>query len=141
MANRHGNTIKPTGRDGINPDGVALGDTIWQGPQGRSVRTSECTSELSPWTASYVVACRDGKYRRVGTGIQPLAARIPRSVGLLLSRLESLGIDPEHLDRKMLAEVLRLARSNRVARLRAYGNSITIFVASEFIKAAMESLK
>jgi hypothetical protein len=55
--------------------------------------------------------------------------------------LESLGIDPEHLDRKMLAEVLRLARSNRVARLRAYGNSITIFVASEFIKAAMESLK
>jgi hypothetical protein len=32
-----------------------------------------------------------------------------------------------------------LARSSRVTRLRGYGNSITIAVASEFIKAAMES--
>ena len=121
----------------------ALGDTKRHGLRaGRRKAADEPDKPIAgAWSSYWIAHCRDGKSRRVGTGLQPLAHRVPRSVGLLLSWLESLRIDPSGLDRKMLAEVLRLARSNRVTRLRAYGNSITIFVASEFIKAAMESLK
>jgi hypothetical protein len=107
--------------------------------QGKSARRSSEPTASPSWSDFYVAEYRDGKSRRVGAGIQPLAHGVPRSVGLLLSRLESLRIDPSGISRKIAADVLRLARSSRVTRLRGYGNSITIAVASEFIKAAMES--
>ena len=93
------------------------------------------------WGNYYVAHCRDGKARRVGTGLQPLALGVPRSVRLLLSRLESLGIDPEHLDRRVLTRVLRLAKSNRVTRLRGYGNAIVPSLAAEFILAFVDTAK
>ena len=57
------------------------------------------------------------------SGVQPLAHGIPRGVGRIFPELR--GLD-------------RRARSNRVGRLKGYGNAIVPEVAAEFIAAAME---
>jgi DNA (cytosine-5)-methyltransferase 1 len=128
--------------------GVAQGDTGSEGlslserqelrREGRREQGRDVEQPSGAWGSYYVAQCRDGKARRVGTGIQPLAYGIPRSVRLLLSRLESLGIDPSHLSRKSAARLLKLAKSNRVTRLRGYGNAIVPALAAEFISAFLE---
>lgn len=80
----------------------------------------------SPWDGG-LTYCRDGKYRRIphtGSGVQPLAARIPRKLGSVLPGVERV------------AE--RAARSNRVGRLKGYGNAIVPQVAAEFVKAFLD---
>jgi len=41
------------------------------------------SAPLGPWSDSYLIPCLDGKFRRVGTGIQPLAHGIPNRMGKL----------------------------------------------------------
>lgn len=90
------------------------------------------------WSDSILWPCADGKSRRVGSGVQPLAHGIPtrRSdprLGFLLTRLERLGHDT-----KAARRILRDARRCRVGRLRGYGNAIVPEVAAEFIGAYLE---
>ena len=80
----------------------------------------------SPWSRAALIECRDGKFRRISaqSGDEPLAYGIPRQLGPALSGLGSVGV--------------RAARSNRVGRLKGYGNAIVPQVAAEFIRAFME---
>lgn len=87
-------------------------------------RLTSLDANRLPWEAYEVVACSDGK-RRTGPGIFPLAFGIPEGMGR--------GV-PE------LAGVVRRARSNRVRRIKGYGNAIVPHVAAEFVKIVMEWL-
>ena len=89
-----------------------------------------------PWSDCVFIPCRDGKVRRVGRRIRPLAARIPRDVAALMPRLEKLGHDPTAARR-----IIREARRHRVVALRGAGNSIVPPLAAEFIRAAMAAEK
>ncbi len=40
-------------------------------------------SQAGPWSDYWVAQCKDGKVRRIGTGIQPLAHGVPGRVGML----------------------------------------------------------
>lgn len=75
------------------------------------------------WSNSLAIACRDGRSRRISSqpGDEPLAYGVPRDVG---SRLPGLG-----------SVAVRAARSNRVGRLKGYGNAIVPEVAAEFVRA------
>ncbi|MEH3916481.1 DNA cytosine methyltransferase [Enterobacter asburiae] len=74
------------------------------------------------WRDADWLLCRDGKWRPVEPGTSPLvdgaAARLGR-------------VEPG---------VARVASSNRVGRLKGYGNAINAQAASEFIRAYMEVL-
>ncbi len=91
----------------------------------REQRTASPSS--SPWDGAILIPCRDGKYRRVEPGIPPLAHGIPTKLGPLLTRLEGMG-----------RSSIKAARSNRVGRLKGYGNAIVPELAAEFIKAYLE---
>ena len=69
------------------------------------------------------------------SGDEPLAHGIPVRVGPLFARLVELGHDP-----KSARRIIREARSNRVGRLRGYGNSIVPPVAVNFIRAFLETM-
>jgi len=71
------------------------------------------------------VHCLDGKTRRVGPGVQPLAYGLPRSVGPGSTRQQRVD--------------LRAAKRNRRGRLTGYGNAIVPQVAAAFIKAYMDA--
>lgn len=91
-----------------------------------------------PWSDAYLVPCADQKIRRVGSGVFPLAHGIPTKrrdprMGYVLAELVKLGHSPKDARR-----ILREARSNRVGRLRGYGNAIVPQLAAEFIRATME---
>ena len=81
-----------------------------------------------PWSDFRVIECLDGKSRRVGCGVQPLAHGIPAKLGSIKSRMEGLGIDAKS------------ARRNRVGRLRGYGNAIVPQVAAMFVRCVMDVL-
>ena len=88
---------------------------------------------------AYVIPCRDGKSRRVGRGVQPLAHGIPTRridprMGHLLARLAELGHSP-----KSARRVLSEARSNRCGRLTGYGNAICPQAAAAFITAFLQT--
>jgi DNA (cytosine-5)-methyltransferase 1 len=104
-----------------------LGKTSDTGPQRRGVCESERGSELSPWAASISIPCRDEKSRRISAepGDEPLAAGISRDLGSRFPELRGVAKD---------------ARSNRVGRLRGYGNAIVPKVAAVFVKSVMEYL-
>jgi DNA (cytosine-5)-methyltransferase 1 len=77
-----------------------------------------------PWADAYLVGCADGKCRRVGAGLQPLAHGIPRGMGS---------------GEPTFRGVVRSARRNRVGRLRGYGNAIVPQLAAAFVRAVMEA--
>lgn len=124
--------------DGTNgtkvPDGGGLVDA--DGSRSQSGRQAAATDGHGGsfvadggWHESVATYCRDGKYRRVPvpeSGVQPLAYGLPRNLGQLLPGLDRV------------AE--RAARSNRVGRLKGYGNAIVPQVAALFIRAFMESV-
>ncbi|ANS03896.1 site-specific DNA methylase [uncultured Mediterranean phage uvDeep-CGR2-AD3-C191] len=60
---------------------VGVGDAYKEGPQRRGVRPEQEPSERSPWTPSIAIPCTDGKARRIGPGIMPLAHGVPARVG------------------------------------------------------------
>ena len=110
-----------------------LGDTETAGPQrhnrheNRSDQSGWINSQ--PWGSDHStsLACQDGKTRRIPlpeSGIQPLAYGLSRSLGRGRTKTERLGI--------------RSARTNRVSRLRGYGNAIVPQVAAIFIKCFLE---
>lgn len=101
------------------------------GPQpGRvaseAARYGDSFEPTSYWSDYDIIPCRDGKARRVGRGVQPLAHGISRSLGRG---------QPE------LARLVRRARANRVGRLRAYGNAIVPQVAAVFVRAVLEAIQ
>lgn len=77
------------------------------------------------WSDFYLVQCRDGKIRRVGTGLFPLAHGLPR--GVVPSG------DPS-------VEEANASQEARKVRLKGYGNAIVPQLAAEFIRAVMDVL-
>jgi DNA (cytosine-5)-methyltransferase 1 len=122
-----------------------LGDTSDTGPQRRSVCGSERGSEQSPWAASVLIPCRDGKTRRISSqpGDEPLAYGVPRDLGRTRTILEGMGYGPKEVKRMLRRprSLLALAGRNRVGRLRGYGNAITVPVAAVFIQSVMEWMR
>lgn len=121
--NRHGDT---TDANGSTCGGVGYSSS--KRLEGESVEQLQFTEHLlSPWRNYAFVNCRDGRYRRISTepSFYPLAHGFPKELGLSKPELRS---------------ILRFARSNRVVRLKAYGNAIVPQVAAVFIKAFMELL-
>lgn len=124
--------------------GVAdrLGITDSQGPQQghestEADRYGDSAIATGPWADSRPILCRDGKTRRipsVRSEIQPLASGIPRAMAPLLARLSELGVDT-----KTAKAIIRDARRHRVGCLRGSGNAIVPLIASEFIRAYMET--
>ncbi|WP_248623202.1 DNA cytosine methyltransferase [Citrobacter koseri] len=74
------------------------------------------------WRDADWVFCRDGKWRPVEPGTFPLVDGAAARLG----RVES--------------GVARVASSNRVGRLKGYGNAINAQAAAEFVRAYMEGL-
>jgi DNA (cytosine-5)-methyltransferase 1 len=92
--------------------------------QGWIINQRGCFDELSAWSPSVAIECRDGKSRRIPvpeSGVFPLAHGIPRKLGSFIAGVPSV------------AE--RAARANRVGRLKGYGNAIVPQVAAEFVRA------
>ncbi|QGU36143.1 DNA cytosine methyltransferase [Enterobacter hormaechei] len=89
----------------------------WLG--GQSLRPLEVNGF---WRDADWLLCRDGKWRPVEPGTFPLVDGAAARLG----RVES--------------GVARVASSNRVGRLKGYGNAINAQAATEFIRAYMEGL-
>jgi DNA (cytosine-5)-methyltransferase 1 len=109
--------------------GGIMADTSRAGLSGlplESARNERTATERSGWTDYRLVNCRDGKSRRISAqpGDEPLAARLPRSLGPGGTREQRVE--------------LVAAKANRVGRLRGYGNAIVPQVAAEFIRTFME---
>lgn len=120
-----GHTISNMGqRGGVEPI---------RGSQGRAANA---------WSDSVIIWCSDGKQRRVGSRVRTLATGIPRSMGPLFSELERLGVGAKRAKKIIKHTNIRLAaaRSNRIGRLRGYGNSIVPPLAVEFIRSIMDHL-
>jgi DNA (cytosine-5)-methyltransferase 1 len=60
-----------------------VGHAVGERLEGRGVPTSGRADERSPWSASDLVWCRDGKWRPVEPGTFPLAHGIPARMGRL----------------------------------------------------------
>ena len=101
-----------------------VGSQVGRAEQATSVL--ERGSRLSSFTRSDTVVGRDSRYRRIESGVLPLAHRLSHKVGRMFTG-----------DRKLQ---LRAARTNKNARLTAYGGTIVLPVAATFILAMMESL-
>jgi hypothetical protein len=144
-AARHGRAVESAGGDA-----VALGDGIQPRSQGQPGHGDDGNEpgRLDAGSAGPVapageldfriVHCLDGKARRISAlaGDEPLAHAIPRDVGSLLARLRGMGHDTAAARR-----IIRYARSNRVGRLHGYGNAIDPVVATEFVRAYMETIE
>jgi DNA (cytosine-5)-methyltransferase 1 len=83
------------------------------------------TRQSSPWDDYILVPCRDGKARRIKSGLSPLAHGLPRGV--------VPSCDPS------TPGYAENTGEARVMRLKGYGNAIVPSVAAEFIAAFMET--
>jgi DNA (cytosine-5)-methyltransferase 1 len=152
---RQGESIPEAARTGETGHGRRMGSPIREGSQGYAWNVREgdesgrlgqdqagSASEASPWADSIWIPCRDGKARRVKPGIQPLAARLPRSLGPVQSWVERVESNPKRAREavRRARRRLALAGRNRTQRLKGYGNAIVPQVAAEFIKAYMEAV-
>lgn len=91
---------------------------------GRQVAEKRRFDFGSNWDDCRIIDCRDGKSRRVGSRVSPLAHGLSRKLGQRIPELRS---------------VLPSARNNRTGRLKGYGNAINPYVAAVFIRAFMET--
>lgn len=142
------------GRDGCEPDGDhqleracqgaggGLGDAGNEGLERRAGQRGDDGTQLataeragSYWGNTWL-ACSDGTARRVVAGVPPLAHGLPRRVDELRSRLERMGVVPDG----DVGAILKAARRCRKGVLKGMGNAIVPQVASEFIKAYMDTL-
>ncbi|WBT25740.1 DNA cytosine methyltransferase [Enterobacter hormaechei] len=104
------------------------GDDCAAGREGSDGPVAEAGLHMWPlevngfWRDADWLLCRDGKWRPVEPGTFPLVDGAAARLG----RVES--------------GVARLASSNRVGRLKGYGNAINAQAATEFIRAYMEGL-
>lgn len=107
---------------------IDIGNANNTGPQGRiayAKRTGELAARpagLDCWSDIEWIKCSDGKYRPVGAGIFPLAARLPKGV-------------VRGGDRSMAPDANDSSEA-RVMRLRGYGNAIVPQLAAAFMRAA-----
>lgn len=118
-ANRLGNTNVPR-LEGLVRDDSSAG---WEGKAGPATEAGVHMRPLEVngfWRDADWLLCRDGKWRPVEPGTFPLvdgaAARLGR-------------VEPG---------VARVASSNRIGRLKGYGNAINAQAAAEFIRAYLE---
>ena len=123
-------------RDSGEVDGLADGFGV--SGSGRPARNeSGPQSHLTgsgPWSDYRIIPCTDGKFRRTGSEVFPLAYGLPRSVGKLGPELERVaGLAG------LSKESLRKGKSHRIASLKGYGNAIVPVLAAEFVMAFMES--
>ncbi|EPU7029545.1 DNA cytosine methyltransferase [Salmonella enterica subsp. enterica] len=120
MANADGNEQRSFAISGTSHEHVATGRQ-----QSAAEATGFC-GDLRPlevngfWRDADWLLCRDGKWRPVESGTFPLVDGVATRLGR---------VEPG---------VARVASSNRVGRLKGYGNAIVPQVAAEFIKAFME---
>lgn len=120
-ANRLGNTNVPR-LEGLGRDDGAAG---WEGQAGPATAPGVHMRPIEVngfWRDADWLLCRDGKWRPVEPGTFPLVDGSAARLG----RVES--------------GVARVASSNRVGRLKGYGNAINAQAATEFIRAYMEGL-
>lgn len=89
-------------------------------------------STPSAWSDFYVVECENSKRRRIGTGVGPLDYGIPAKMEHLLPRLQKLSEDP--------GRTIKIARKNRIAQIKGYGNSIVPQLGALFVRACMDIL-
>jgi DNA (cytosine-5)-methyltransferase 1 len=117
---------------------VALGDAPGRGAVGGQLGLQPVGGVARDhWSEFDTVACTDGSSRRVEPGSSPLAHGVPSRrrdprMGQLVARLVGMGLSP-----KAARRVVGLARSNRVGRLRGYGNAICVPTAAMFIRDFM----
>ncbi|EAM2492952.1 DNA cytosine methyltransferase [Salmonella enterica] len=105
--------------EGLGGNDSAAG---WKGQTGSATETSVHMRALEVngfWRDADWLLCRDGKWRPVEPGTFPLVDGAAARLG----RVES--------------GVARVASSNRVGRLKGYGNAINAQAAAEFIRAYM----
>ncbi|MEG5533507.1 DNA cytosine methyltransferase [Enterobacter ludwigii] len=119
--NRLGNTNVPR-LEGLVRDDSAAG---WEGQAGPATEAGVYMRPLEVngfWRDADWLLCRDGKWRPVEPGTFPLVDGAAARVGR---------VEPG---------VARVASSNRVGRLKGYGNAINAQAAAEFVRAYMEGL-
>ena len=112
--------IRP-GQISQNNKGLEVGGEGRPEPEGFAVSPA-----ASPWSDFAIVFCTDGKARRTGSRVFPLAHGLPRGVG------------DGGTWRKGLA---RSASRARIGMLKGSGNAIVPALAAEFIMALMEDIK
>lgn len=139
---RNGETASKwqAGADGtIGPD---ITSGVADNPEAKRGESRDATahqggaqSELTgpgPWSDFRIVPCTDGRFRRVGREIFPLAYGLPRSLGSMRPELarqaEMAGLSNESL---------RNAKRHRSAGLKGAGNAIVPEVAAMFIRLFM----
>jgi len=93
-----------------------------------------------PWSDFTLVPCADGKARRVGAGIFPLAHGLPFNMGRPRAILEGMGYGAKDIRRilRRPRSLLALAGKHRVGVLRGAGNAICPQAAAEFVRAYLE---
>ena len=93
------------------------------------------------WRAADWLGCRDGKWRCVEPGTQPLADGATLIVGRMQPRMEAMGYSTEDIARVLgrRNSTLAAAARNRVGRLKGYGNAINAQQAQAFIEAVMNN--
>jgi DNA (cytosine-5)-methyltransferase 1 len=82
-------------------------------------------TDQGDWGRYDIIACADGKSRRVEPGTFPLVDGLPRGV------VPSCDISGAYA---------QATAEERVMRLRGYGNAIVPQLAAEFIQAAVEAI-
>ena len=138
---RQGDTVDTTGsrvvgvRHTDNPGLQGLGGSLRE-ESGYCTDRGQALPASDAWSDYTIQYYRDGKYRRVGRGVQPLAHGLPRSVGYLQPWMERMG-DMAGISKEPFQ--LLAAKRNRVGRLKGYGNAIVPAVAAVFIRAFLES--
>ena len=85
----------------------------------------------SPWSSLLWLPCRDGKARPTQSLLQSVADGLPAELGYVR--------DPSAEGQAYLSPLITGA-TNRVGRLRGYGNAINPYVAATFINASVEAL-
>ena len=81
------------------------------------------------WRDADWLYCRDGKWRPVEPGTQPLAYGMPRSMGVMSPELQRLAEVAG-----LSSASLRNAKAYRTSALRGYGNAINAAAAQAFIE-------
>lgn len=115
-------------RDAIDAGLQRYSGHVHNGNQSGRIGTDSQRSIAAsdPWSDYTIGHYRDGKSRRIGRGVFPLAYGVPRSMGQ---------------GQPGLRRILRSASGNRKGRLKGYGNAIVPQVAAVFIRAFMEAME
>lgn len=127
-----GSTPRETGHPDQRRESDAVGDSHGSRLEQQRGRLAISAQQLAPelrgdfgyWSAFDLLACTDGKTRRIEPGAFPLVARLP--AGVVPSSYQGLPIDP------------MASAEGRSIRLRGYGNAINPWLAAEFIAAYLD---